>query len=134
MMSKRSTVSLTRRAAGLALVSAALARHGAVLGASAVYDWGYPFPRADAVDPAKVRLWTFGSAAPSPYNTGDILVAVGPNRPQTGDQYGPPFDLKGPLVLCGLDLRPTGRLIGSPFSASNPYMGVNNIFTCRFAA
>ena len=99
-----------------------------------MYDWGYPFPRADAVDRAKVRLYTIGSAAPSPYNTGDILVAVGPNSPLTGDQYGPPFDLKGPLVLCRLDLRPTGRLIGSPFSASDPYKGVNNIFNFRFAA
>jgi hypothetical protein len=98
------------------------------------YRWSYAFPNAAAVDPAKVRIWIIGSPAPARYNTGDILLAVGPNGALTGDDYGPPFDLKGPLVLCGLTLHPTPRLIGSPFSARNPYKGINNIFDFKFAA
>jgi hypothetical protein len=102
--------------------------------ASGVFSWGYPFPRADAVDPTKVRLWAFGQAKPSPYNIGDILVVTGPSGTVTTPENDPPFDLLGPVVLCGIDFRPSPNRIGSPFNANNPYRGTNRIIMFHFAA
>ena len=147
MLLETSTASRTRRSFNLQLVSTAtllsgVSRSKLCFGGTSrsegspnpAYRWSYAFPSAAAVDPAKVRIWAIGSPAPARYNTGDILVAVGPNGALTGDDYGPPFDLKGPLVLCGLTLHPTPRLIGSPFNASSPYKRISNIFAFRFAA
>ena len=101
---------------------------------SGVYNWHYPFPAADKVDPARVRLWRFGEGRPANYELGDILVAVGPDGPITAVENGPPFELLGSIVLVGLDYRPKPNRIGSPFNAANPYRGTNNIIQPIFAA
>lgn len=98
-----------------------------------VFAWGYPFPRADAVDPAKVRIWTIGTGYPSGYATGDILVANFPNpgSTQTGDNYTL-NGLKGPVVLCGMKFNPTGRVRGA--TGGPEWIGVPHVFNVNFAS
>lgn len=100
---------------------------------SGVFTWGYPFPRADAVDSTKVRMWTIGTGYPSGYATGDILIAnfANPAAIQTGRNFNI-SGLKGPLVLCGMTINPTGALHGNPYSAD--WVGADYIFKVNFAS
>lgn len=94
-----------------------------------VFTWGYPFPNAAAVDPARVRIMTMAQLAgprPSGYAVGDIIVVSGPNGPWTGTQNDPGFDLLGPLVICGFDFRPSPHRYGCSNTA-NPYTGTNRV-------
>ena len=106
-------------------------------GGSEVFDWGYPFPNAAAVNSARVKILTFAelrSTTPPPdYQVGDIIVISGPSGPTTTVENGNRFDLLGPIVIPGIEYRPIPNRYGSA-STSNPYRGTNNIIQLHFAS
>lgn len=99
--------------------------------ANPAYAWTHAFPNAAGVDPSKVKLWNIGSAIPA-HNVGDIILGVGPTGAITANALGGQF--KGPLVLIGLTMRPTGTLAADYSTAAAPVLGTTALLRPNFTA
>lgn len=100
-------------------------------GLSSAYAWTHAFPNGAGVDASKVKLWNIGSAIPA-HNVGDVILGVGPAEAITANTLSGQF--KGPLVLVGLTLKPTGTLAADYSTAANPVLGTTALLRPNFTA
>lgn len=102
-----------------------------VPGPGTAYAWTHTFPNAAGVDSSKVKLWKIGSAIPT-HNVGDIILGVGPSSAITSGGISGQF--KGPLVLVGLTMKPTGILAADYSTNAAPVLGTPSLFQPTFTS
>lgn len=103
-----------------------------VSGLGSSYAWTHSFPNAAQVDPTKIKLWIIGTPVPR-HNVGDIILGIGPKRALIG---ATPISgsFKGPLVLTGLTLEPTGNLAADYSTSAAPVLGTTALIQPTFTS